>query len=223
MATKALFGQRKPLNPKGERGATPARQPARRILLVCEGSKTEPIYFRDMTNDLGVSRLVDIQRSDGTSPDQVVNRAVELYEAELLTGDIFDEVYCVFDRDAHERFLDAVSRIKQLHENGKPIRSAVSVPCFEFWLLLHFTYTSKPYAATGKKSVGGQVVSDLKKKPGFAKYDKGMKGVYQVLKPLHEDALRNAKNLQASQAGGADYPNPSTEVHELIQKLRNMK
>lgn len=220
MAAKDLFGQRRPRNPRGERPAALPRQPARRVLLVCEGKKTEPFYFHEMANDLGVARLVEIAKNDGSSPDQVVNRAFELFEEEQRSGDGFDDVYCVFDRDAHEKFHDAVSRLKQLQAEGKPLSWVVSVPCFEFWLLLHFGYTSKPYAAKGKKSVGNAVVSDLKKMAGFDKYDKGMKGVYQTLKLKLDDALRYARRLSAEQAGEAEFANPSTQVHELIEGIR---
>lgn len=220
MATKDLFNRRKPRNPKGERPVTTPRQAARRMLLVCEGKKTEPIYFQDMVNDLGVARLVEIGKNDGSSPDQVVRRAVELFDEELRSGDAFDDVFCVFDRDAHERFDDAVSNLKQCQAEGKPLHGVVSVPCFEFWLLLHFGYTSKPFAAKGPKSVGNVVVSALKKHNGFEKYDKGMKGVYRMLKPQLDEAIRHAQRLLAEQAHEGAFANPSTQVHELVERIR---
>ena len=78
MAAKDLFGSRKPRNPKAERAARPLRQPAPRILLVCEGEKTEPIYFRDMADAWGISTQVKIARNDGLSPDKIVAQADEL-------------------------------------------------------------------------------------------------------------------------------------------------
>lgn len=222
MAADDLFGRRKPRNPKAERAARPFRQPAPRILLVCEGEKTEPIYFRDMVNAWGLGNQVKIGRNDGSSPDKVVAQAEALYALSQQEGDEFDEVYCIFDRDAHERFGDAVARLKALKAEGQPLSGIVSVPCFEFWLLLHFGYTDKPYACKGKKSVGTVVVSDLKKKPGFEKYDKGMAGVFDVLSPKLGSALKHAKQLAANPAEHAEHPNPSTQVHVLVNRLKSM-
>ena len=136
MAAKDLFGSRKPRNPKAERAARPLRQPAPRILLVCEGEKTEPIYFSDLVVAWGLSNQVKIGKNDGSSPDRIVARAEELFALAQREGDAFDEVFCVFDRDAHERFGDAVARLKALKAVGQPVSGVVSVPCFEFWLLL---------------------------------------------------------------------------------------
>ena len=222
MAAKDLFGSRKPRNPKAERAARPLRQPAPRILLVCEGEKTEPIYFSDLVVAWGLSNQVKIGKNDGSSPDRIVARAEELFALAQREGDAFDEVFCVFDRDAHERFGDAVARLKALKASGQPLSGVVSVPCFEFWLLLHFGYTDKPYACKGKKSVGTVVVSDLKKKPGFEKYDKGMAGVFDVLLPKLEPALKHAKQLAANPAEHAEHPNPSTQVHLLVNRLKSM-
>lgn len=220
MAAKDLFGSRKPRNPKADRAARPLRQPAPRILLVCEGEKTEPLYFRDMVNAWDIGNQVKIARNDGLSPDKIVAQADELYAQAKQEGDGFDDIYCVFDRDAHEHFNAAINRLHTLKANGRPLNAVVSVPCFEFWLLLHFGYTEKPYSSTGNKSVGNAVVSDLKKKPGFTKYDKGMVGVFKLLAPNLEQALKHAQQLAAHRAGNDEHPNPSTQVHLLVNRLR---
>lgn len=220
MAAKDLFGSRKPRNPKADRAARPLRQPAPRILLVCEGEKTEPLYFRDMVNAWNIGNQVKIARNDGFSPDRIVAQADELYAQAKQEGDGFDDIYCVFDRDAYEHFNAAINRLHTLKANGRPLNAVVSVPCFEFWLLLHFGYTEKPYSSTGKKSVGNAVVSDLKKKPGFTKYDKGMVGVFKLLAPNLEQALKHAQQLAAHRAGNDEHPNPSTQVHVLVNRLK---
>lgn len=125
MAANDLFGRRKPRNPKAERAARALRHPAPRILLVCEGEKTEPIYFRDMVNAWGLGNQVKIGKNDGSSPDKVVAQAEELYAQAQREGDAFDEVYCVFDRDAHERFKEAVARLHELRAKGQPLNTVV--------------------------------------------------------------------------------------------------
>ena len=217
MVPKDLFSKRQPGNPKGTRRQAQLRAPAPRVLLVCEGEKTEPKYFNELIGAWSLSPQVQVGKNDGSSPDRVVARAEELQDAARRDGDAFDEVYCVFDRDAHERFADAVNRLKVL---GLPFGGVVSVPCFEFWLLLHFGYTDKPYARKGNKSVGNVVVSDLKTKQGFAKYDKGMDGVFALLESKLPAALKHAKTLAANPADNSEHPNPSTRMHELITRLQ---
>lgn len=219
MAAKDLFSKRQPGNPKGSRREPKLRVPAPRVLLVCEGEQTEPMYFRELIGALRLSPQVQIGSHDGSSPDKVVAHAEYLQEVARLEGDAFDEVYCVFDRDAHERFVDAVARLKVLNQ---PLKGVVSVPCFEFWLLLHFGYTDKPYTSKGKKSVGDAVVADLKTKEGFAKYNKGMRGVFGLLSPKLPAALKHAKTLAANPVDHSEYPNPSTQMHALITRLQEI-
>ena len=44
----------------------------------------------------------------------------------------FDEIWCVFDTDAHENLPHAIEEARQ-----SGIAVAVSNPCFELWLVLH--------------------------------------------------------------------------------------
>ena len=156
--------------------------------------------------------------NEGVSPDRVVAHALKLYEEDAVAGDTFDQVYCVIDRDKHTTFDAAVQRTKDLTSAGKSFTAIASTPCFEVWLLLHFGYTDQPFHAAGKKSVGDQVVSALKTKPGFAKYGKGQKGVYGLLKAQLADAFTHAERLRQHGAATASI-NPATDVDELVQAM----
>lgn len=189
----------------------------KRYLIVCEGTKTEPQYLREMLDDLRIRpQTVRIAPNEGASPDRVVEHALKLYEEDALAGDAFDQVYCVFDRDCHTTFDAAVQRTKDLTDAGKPFAAITSTPCFEIWLLLHFGYTDQPFHATSKKSVGDQVVSALKTKPGFAKYGKGHKKVYIQLKDKLADAITYADRLHVHGAKTGSI-NPATDMGELIK------
>jgi len=50
-----------------------------------------------------------------------------------------------------------------------------SYPCFEYWLLLHFGYSRKPYARAGARSPADCLIEDLMKFPGMGDYGKGAK------------------------------------------------
>ncbi|MGE3777954.1 MAG: RloB family protein [Pirellulaceae bacterium] len=122
-----------------------------RILIVSEGSKTEPNYFMEIRAEYRLhSANVQVRPSElGTEPRQVVNYALDLFEHgddyKGIRPRVFEQVYAVFDRDDHHTYHDALARARALdgtlkNDLGRRIRFVAipSRPCFEFWLLLHF-------------------------------------------------------------------------------------
>ncbi len=125
------------------RRGQPTREPYDRMLIVCEGKKTEPNYFNEMRQEARISTLhIRILHSqEGPQPLQVVNSA----ESEFQKTKQFEKVFAVFDRDDHKTYADAIAKAESLNgklknDEGKPVlfEAIVSVPCFELWLLLHF-------------------------------------------------------------------------------------
>jgi hypothetical protein len=195
----------------------------KRYLIVCEGTKTEPHYFHELREDLHIPHhVVRIAPNDGVSPDRVVAHALALYEEDAVSGDAYDTVYCVFDRDKHTTFDAAVQRTKDLSDAGKPLVAITSTPCFEIWLLLHFGFTDKPFHAAGKKSIGDKVVAALKTKPGFRKYGKGQKGIYSQLKDTLGDALGHADQLR-NHCSATGSINPATDIDMLVLELLKLR
>lgn len=223
MGSDNLFNKR-----KAHKGAKLKRENYKRVqnqryLIVCEGTKTEPQYLHDLIEDLHIGPLiVRIAQNDGLSPDKVVAHALALYEDDAKRGDAYDTVYCVFDRDSHTTFDDAVQRTKDLSNAGKPLVAIASTPCFEIWLLLHFGYTDQPFYAAGKKSVGDQVEATLKTKPGFKKYEKGQNGIYNILKDTLDDALIHAEQLRNHCKKTASN-NPATDIDQLVLDLQKLR
>ncbi|MDY7026254.1 MAG: RloB family protein, partial [Pseudomonadota bacterium] len=98
--------------------------------------------------------------------------------------------------------------------------AATSVPCFEYWLLLHYNFTTKPFEAKGKLSIADTVIKELKQV--YPKYKKRSNNVFSDLLPRIEDAKKNAeKVLKQSLTNNTD--NPSTRVHELVDYLQNLR
>jgi hypothetical protein len=220
MGSEDLFHKRKARAGAELQRKNRERARNKRYLIVCEGTKTEPHYLRELLDDLGIRpQMVRIAPNDGVSPDRVVAHAAALYEEDAATGDAFDTVYCVFDRDRHTTFDAAVQRTKDLRTAGQPFVAITSTPCFEVWLLLHFGYSAQPFHAAGRKSVGDQVVSTLKTKQGFAKYGKGQKGIYGQLKDKLDDALAHADRLR-KQGVATGSINPATDVDDLVRVIQ---
>ncbi len=85
------------------------RQPKRssydRVLIVCEGSKTEPNYFRELVDHLRLNTAnIEIDGDSDPSPKSVVAHAKRRYQQE----EDFDRVFCVFDKDEHSTYQQAV-------------------------------------------------------------------------------------------------------------------
>ena len=220
MGSEDLFHKRKARSGAALQRQQRERARMQRFLLVCEGTKTEPHYFRELLDALHIRpQMVRIAPNDGASPDRVVDHALLLYQEDAEGGDAYDKVYCVFDRDKHTTFDAAVQRTKDLCAAGQPLEAITSTPCFEVWLLLHFGYTDQPFHAAGKKSVGDQVVAALKAKPGFAKYGKGQKGLYPQLADKLADALAHAAKLRQRSAATGSI-NPATDIDKLVLAIQ---
>jgi hypothetical protein len=120
------------------RRRTPFQEPRKRFLIATEGTVTEPHYFNEMRRLL--RSIIVLRIVKGGKPKALVERALEEQEkaaraAENEGDDFlrFEEAWCVFDIDDHSLVAEAK---QQAREHG--IHLAISNPCFELWLLLHF-------------------------------------------------------------------------------------
>src|SRR5262245_59023932 len=80
------------------------RPPYSRILIVCEGKKTEPQYFEEICiqNRVPSAHVTVLHSQLGTQPRQVVDFA----EAKFNESKAYEQVYAVFDRDQHATYHD---------------------------------------------------------------------------------------------------------------------
>ncbi len=118
----------------------PFREPLSRILIVCEGSVTEPEYFKGFEEICQNPRIKIQVADDHGVPLTVVRKAKELKEAAVRHSKRerdenikFDSVWCVYDIDNHPHHHEAREMAIANDSN-----LAISNPCFELWLLLHF-------------------------------------------------------------------------------------
>jgi hypothetical protein len=179
-------------------------------LIVCEGKVTEPYYFDDLR--VLVRSVIDLKLEPAGAPKKVVERAVELKrEAERLArrsrdlNDRYDEVWCVFDVDEHPLLAEAK---QQALANGLDV--AISNPCFELWVLLHFQDQSAHIERDRVQSLCRHYM------PGYEK-----KLPCSILAPLLDEAVGRALRLAAwHETRGTTGENPSTGVHLLVERIR---
>lgn len=224
MGTEDLFKKRKEQKSAALERQCRERAKGKRFLIVCEGMKTEPYYFEEFCeiHQLRTPRVRIAPGAEGSSPDCVVAYAEKLFEEDAQMGpDRYDQVFCVFDRDKHSTFNAAIQHIDEMKTEGKPFVAIPSIPCFEYWLLLHFTYTRQSFHAAGKRSVCNSVIRELCKQQGFGSYGKAQKNIYSQLQDRTETAIKNAQQAE-KEAGQTGENNPSTSVHHLVIELRNL-
>lgn len=191
------------------------REPYDRVLIVCEGKRTEPLYFSELAERYSLSTANIVVVGSGSDPHTIVREAKQLRQQEKRRGEKYDRVYCVFDHDEHTTFDDASN---DAITNG--LKLARSWPCFEFWLLLHFSYSRSPYTQAGGRSPCDNCIRDLRVLlPG---YEKAAPGTFQGLEDRLEDAKHNAKQVIAN-VNATGEPNPSTEAHKLVDYLQSIK
>lgn len=204
---------RKPRNAAVRR--RPKREPYDRVLIVCEGAKTEPNYFSDLARHYELSTAnIEIVGS-GADPLTIVKKGKERQQKERKTGEKYDRVYCVFDRDQHAHFQQA-SVLAQTSN----LRLGRSWPCFEFWLLLHFCFSRRPYGPSHDRSPAENCIRDLRRY--WPDYEKAGDGAYLQLKDAVGNAKVHAERAEAD-ARRTGNRNPSTEVHKLVIYLEELK
>ena len=96
------------------------------------------------------------------------------------------------------------------------IRAAISTPCFEYWLLLHFTFTNKPFQGTpGGPSACQQVIRELE--TYIEDYRKADGGIYGRCREQLPTAIQNAKRNPRSGRSS------STDVWKLVERLQELR
>lgn len=202
------------------------RAPFERILIVCEGEKTEPNYFREIQREYRLS-TANVQvwpSAHGTEPIQVVSYAEHLFlngdRSKAIEPRAFDRVVAVFDRDQHQSYFNALQKAASLdgrltNDDGTniPFHAIASVPCFELWLLLHFENVQAPIHRT-------EVYERLKNH--LPNYDKGQGGHWAATKHELPTAVSRAQ-ARAAATNAYDGNQPFTAVHELVQRLMQLK
>jgi hypothetical protein len=205
------------------------RKPDKRVLIVCEGQETERRYFNRLVQMLELASVdVDVIDECGSAPISVVEFAEEkaILEGGPQQGG-YDFIYCVFDRDEHESFDRAIARVSQISKLKKfsetKISAAFSVPCFEYWILLHFIYERSPFSRTAKRTVGEVVVDRLKKIDGFHDYGKAITEFHldKIIEKT-DTAIKNAEKA-LKEVDDTGSHNPSTWVGKVILDLRALK
>lgn len=203
-----------------------SRASCERVLVVSEGSKTEPLYFDEIRIDLRLptANIAVVPSDLGTEPIQVVQYARQLFEwgdkNKGIEPRAFERVYAVFDRDAHRSYFDALKLAEsldgKLRNDAKQLvafEAIASVPSFELWLLLHFEDIQAPLHRD-------EVMRRLKQHlPG---YEKGAGQAFAITRAHLAVATQRAERL-ATRFTAYDDPEPFTAIANLVTLLTKLR
>lgn len=190
---------------------------SKRLLIVCEDEKSSKIYFESFKRDEKLKRQlssvdIEVVHPKDHSPVGLVNEAKIKKKKAKRDRNPYDEVWIVLDKDGHANLEQAL-----ITARDNKISVALSIMCFEYWILLHFERTRKPF--TKCDNIIGYI-----KKEHFEGYEKNI-NAYTSLKDKIDTALKHAKWLMKQNQNDLDRGvkindlSAYTDVHILVQKL----
>ena len=196
--------------PVGRR--TAETQERRRMLIVCEDTKSACDYFKAFPIDPKRAEVVPV--GTGMNTDSLIEEAIRLKKAANQVGQPYSDIWCAFDRDNFP--APNYNRAFELaHANN--IKVAWTNEAFELWYLLHFNYHDSGISRKDYKA---------KLKHCGLEYDKADDTVYGQLKDRQATAIKYARKLERHYHEiGVKFPerlNPSTGVHKLVEVLNDL-
>ena len=210
MASKGHRARERPL-----RRRVAIRSPRRTFLIFCEGERTEPEYLNALkllpsVRDVAAVDLRVQTRNGGSVPRTLVSMAVSARNKAIKEEAEIDEFWCVFDVEWPRNHPGLKEAVEQAERNS--IQVAVSNPCFELWLILHF----RDYG----RWLDSRNASRLRRELDGSS-DKGLDTTRYM--PLIFDAARRAVLLdERHERDGTHFPhnNPSSGMYRLLGAIQ---
>lgn len=191
-----------------------------RFLVVCEGERTEPNYFRELARDRYSEVRSEEIIGEGRSTCALVKRTADIKaQLEHQRQLTFDRVWVVFDRDDFNDFNEAIELAER-----KGFNAAWTNEAFELWYLLHFVYLD---AAISRRDYIKKIENVIREYEGYKdfNYKKNDPGIYALLQAIGNEnhAKINSRKLREFFCHSLDYKNhkPCTTVDILVNELEH--
>ncbi len=206
---------RKPGRRQGYRVLAPERH-----LIVCEGKKTEPLYFSGMRDALRPefrNRIHIVVKGTGLHTTDLLDYALR----ECRLSGSYDHVWLAYDRDDFDQneFDSVAEACMQNSDDSTTFHPLWSNPCIEVWMLLHFGFTTAELTSAEAISRTDAAFQRELKHP----YTKTSAGLFEELQSRMYLAEKNAKRLlkwhKEQGAGTPSMMNPGTTLPEITTML----
>jgi hypothetical protein len=209
--------------------ASALAKPGDAFLIVTEGTVTEPVYFDLIRSDLHLPVVrIKVQPGDAPDPKHVILAAEQEAKEQqrkarkgllgISEPAKFDHVWAVVDTDVAVR-SHIWNDVKQLAAARK-VKLAHSTPCFEYWLLLHFGFTTRADLVDGaaaKRAVKDALGRD------YSTNEETAKEAITTFFSKWPEAVGHAEKVRRhhESARTPEPANPSTEVDRLVRALND--
>ncbi|NVN94275.1 MAG: RloB domain-containing protein [Bacteroidetes bacterium] len=199
------------------------------FLIVCEDKKTEPYYFERFINKFPEETVFLRAVGTGMSSLGVVEQSlIEKNKLAEESNKSVDEVWTVFDKDDAEKSFGNTERFKNAFKKAQELKHKVaySNEVFELWLLLHLTNVpvERPIPRIEIYNNINNTIKESVKYKDF-EYEHGNTNVVDIIAEIgnEEKAIQRAQDLLKSHNETPPIDaNPSTTVHILIKRLREL-
>lgn len=197
---------------------------ANSFLIVTEGERTEPLYFKGIQKQIkekigGNVDVVEAPSIDVIGEGSSTGKLIEITEEVVKNAKIiYQNVWVVFDKDDFEDFDEAI----KIGEN-KGYRIAWSNQSFEYWLYMHFYYSDSALHRDEWCRKLDQVFAQYNLGDGC--YRKNYDDIYAIVDSFQgvDTAIRYAKRRMSDFDDNRDLPSkydPGTKVYELVTELK---
>ncbi|MGE4585453.1 MAG: RloB family protein [Sphaerochaeta sp.] len=216
--------------PFGERYAVERKSvlPKSRHFIACEGRRTEYQYFKGLMQfapELGISPAVEMiplrhGPHTGSNPLHIYEETAALLASSGHYRSDLDHVSVIVDRDRHSFTAHQLEQMLILCKQAG-YRLCISNPCFELWLLMHYSDLSEydPLVLLENKRIGNrtQVERYLMEKLG-GRYNKSRIHFLAFFRDRVPQAISNARRFPSE----ADHLKESvgSGVGSLIEALQ---
>lgn len=197
---------------------------ANSFLIVTEGKRTEPLYFKGLATRIkeqigGNVEVYEVPQIDIHGEGCATNRLIEKTDEIVNKSKIrYQNILVVFDKDDFIDFDEAVAIGKR-----KEYNIAWSNQSFEYWLYLHFEYSESAL----HRHEWNKKLSEIFKKYqlGSEAYYKNDENIYALVDTYDgvATAIKNAKRRMAKFDEEKDKPSsydPGTTVYQLVEQLK---
>lgn len=199
--------RRGPNAPSLRRRSGGLREPRLRILIYCEGGRTEPEYFQGLAR-ARANGLVAVETVPAAGvPLTLVEKAIRAKpRGRKHSFEKNDQIWVAFDCDEHPSIDEARAKAK-----AHDVRIAYCNPCFELWLLLHIRDFDAPASRHElQKLLEGEAPSYKRHQGKSLTFGEIEKGV--------EDACKRALAMRKRRlAEELPWGPPYTDADELVR------
>jgi len=208
-------------NARKERRAQEEKLKPDNWLIVCEGEKTEPNYFKKVIEEANKKLPSDSQikakiEGIGSSTISLVKTAEELevlvdkYNKPIIP---YGKIFVVFDKDSfkNQQFNDA---IQMCEKNG--FIALWSNQAIEYWFLLHFNHHDRQIHRTEYEDL---LNKEFKNKGSEYRYQKNSEETYEELEKNGslDEARKRAKRIHENFINSSESPAKSESCTIIYQ------